>query len=74
VEGKKHDCWWPTSCTFRDLHGRDVRDWCNPVLRVFYQRLIARGKAKMVALVGVARKIVVMLNAMLRDKKQWQPA
>jgi len=47
---------------------------CNPVLRVFYQRLIARGKAKMVALVGVARKIIVMLNAMLRDKKQWQPA
>jgi transposase len=47
---------------------------CNPVLRAFYQRLLARGKPKMVALVAVARKILTMLNAMLRDKKQWQPA
>jgi transposase len=44
---------------------------CNPVLRVFYQRLIARAHSPKN---GVARKIVVMLNAMLRDKKQWQPA
>jgi len=28
----------------------------------------------MVALIAVARKIVTILNAMLRDKKQWQPA
>ena len=47
---------------------------CNPVLRAFYERLLARGKPKMVALVAVARKILTMLNAMLRDKKQWQPA
>jgi transposase len=47
---------------------------CNPTLRAFYQHLLARGKPKMVALVAVARKIVTMLNAMLRDKKQWQPA
>ena len=46
---------------------------CNPVSRAFYQRLLTRGKPKMVALVAVARKIVTMLNAMLRDKKQWQP-
>ena len=46
----------------------------NPVLRIFYQRLLAAGKPKMVALIAVARKILTMLNAMLRDKRQWQPA
>jgi len=46
----------------------------NPVLRDFYQRLLARGKPKMVALVAVARKLLTILNAMLRDKKPWQPA
>jgi len=47
---------------------------CNPVLREFYKRLLARGKPKMVALIAVARKILTILNAMVRDKKQWQPA
>jgi len=47
---------------------------CNPVLRVFYQRLLAAGKPKMVALIAVARKILTILNAMLRDKKPWQHA
>jgi transposase len=47
---------------------------CNPVLREFYQRLLARGKPKMVALIAVARKVLTILNAMLRDKNQWQPA
>lgn len=46
----------------------------NPVLRDFYQRLLARGKPKMVALAAVARKVLTILNAMLRDKKPWQPA
>ena len=47
---------------------------CNPVLRAFYQHLLAAGKPKMVALVAVARKILTILNAMLRDKKPWQHA
>jgi transposase len=47
---------------------------CNPALRAFYQRLLAAGKPKMVALIAVARKILTILNAMLRDKKQWQNA
>jgi transposase len=46
----------------------------NPVLRAFYQRLLASGKPKMVALIAVARKILTILNAMLREKRQWQPA
>jgi transposase len=46
----------------------------NDVLREFYQHLLAHGKIKMVAMVAVARKILTILNAMLRDKKSWQPA
>ena len=46
----------------------------NPPLKRFYQRLLAAGKPKMLALIAVARKILVTLNAMLRDRKQWQHA
>jgi transposase len=44
----------------------------NPILKAFYQRLLAAGKPKMVALIAVARKLLTVLNAMLRDKKPWQ--
>jgi transposase len=47
---------------------------CNPALKLFYQRLLAFGKPKMVALIAVARKILTILNAMLRDQKPWQHA
>jgi transposase len=47
---------------------------CNRSMKVFYQRLLSAGKPKMVGLIAVARKILVTLNAMLRDKTQWQPA
>ena len=43
----------------------------NPVIRVFYQRLVAAGKHKKVALTACIRKMVVMLNAMVRDQKMW---
>ena len=46
----------------------------NPSLKAFYQRLIAAGKAKKLTLIAVARKLLVILNAILRDKKPWQPA
>jgi len=46
----------------------------NPSLKRFYQRLLSAGKPKMVALIAVARKILTILNAMLRERKQWQPA
>lgn len=45
---------------------------CNPVIRDFYQRLLARGKKKKVALVACMRKLLVILNAMLRSKSSWQ--
>jgi transposase len=46
---------------------------CNPALKRFYERLVAAGKAKMVALIAVARKLLTILNAIIRDKKPWQP-
>ena len=46
----------------------------NPVLKAFRDRLLAAGKPKMVALVAVARKLLTILNAILRDQKPWQPA
>jgi transposase len=44
----------------------------NPVIRDFYQRLVAKGKHKKVALVACMRKFIVMLNAMVRDNCEWQ--
>lgn len=47
---------------------------CNPQLKSFYRHLLSAGKPKMVALIAVARKLLTILNAMLRDQKPWQPA
>jgi transposase len=46
----------------------------NPVLKAFFDRLIAAGKPKMVALVAVARKLITILNAILRERRPWQTA
>ena len=46
----------------------------NPVLKGFFERLRAAGKPKMVALIAVARKLLTILNAMVRDNKRWQNA
>jgi transposase len=46
----------------------------NPVIRAFYQRLLAAGKPKKVALIACMRKLLIILNAMLRDNRPWQPA
>jgi transposase len=44
----------------------------NPILKAFFDRLVAAGKPKMVALIAVARKLLTILNAILRDKTVWQ--
>lgn len=46
----------------------------NPTLKPFYDRLVASGKPKMVALIAVARKLLTILNAILRDHQPWQTA
>ena len=44
----------------------------NPVIRAFYDRLLARGKAKKVALIACMHKLLIILNAMVRDGHVWQ--
>lgn len=46
----------------------------NPVLKDFFDRLVAAGKPKLVALIAVARKLLTILNAIIRDQKPWQIA
>lgn len=44
----------------------------NPILRIFYRRLLAAGKLKKVALVACMRKLLTILNAMFRDRCAWK--
>jgi transposase len=46
----------------------------NPVLAAFYRRLVAAGKAKKVALTAVMRKLLTILNAMVRNNHAWDPS
>ena len=46
----------------------------NPVIKVFHSRLIAAGKPKKVAIVACMRKLLTILNAMLRDQTLWNAA
>lgn len=43
----------------------------NPVIRTFYQRLLQAGKAKKLALTACMRKLLIILNAMVRDQTPW---
>lgn len=43
----------------------------NPVLKKFYQHLVGQGKRKKIALIAVARKIIVILNTMLKNGTFW---
>lgn len=45
----------------------------NPVLRAFYERLLARGKPKKLALTACMHKLLIILHAVLRDRTPWQP-
>lgn len=44
----------------------------NPVIAVFYKRLLARGKAKKVALIACAHKLLGILNALVTQQQSWQ--
>lgn len=46
----------------------------NPLIRAFYRRLCAAGKPKKVALTACIRKLLVILNAMLKHGTHWQPS
>jgi transposase len=44
----------------------------NPMIKAFYERLVAAGKGRKVALVAAMHKLLSLLNAILRDRKPWQ--
>jgi transposase len=46
----------------------------NPVLKAFRDKLVAQGKPKIVAIIATARKLLTILNAIIRDQKPWQSA
>lgn len=45
----------------------------NPVIKKFYDRLLARGKAKKVAIVACMHKLLTIMNAMIRSQSPWKP-
>ena len=45
----------------------------NPILKTFYARLTAAGKPKKAALIAVARKLLTILNAILKTKSHGKP-
>ena len=45
----------------------------NPVIKAFYQRLLGAGKPKKVALTACMRKLLTILNVMVRDQRPWNP-
>ncbi len=44
----------------------------NPTIDAFYRRPVDQGKPKMLALIAAMRKLLTILNAILRDHKPWQ--
>ena len=44
----------------------------NPIIKDFYERLLSRGKPKKLAITACVQKMLVILNAMVRDQKPWQ--
>ncbi len=46
----------------------------NPVIREFYLRLCERGKPKKVALTACMRKLLLIVNSMIKNKQMWNPA
>lgn len=46
----------------------------NPVIKPFYERLIAAGKARKAAIVACMHKLLTILNAIIRTKTPWQSA
>jgi transposase len=63
---------WPGAGPGGPLHGGARRDPSNPVIRAFYRRLLAAGKSKKVALIACMRKLLTILNAMMRTSTTWQ--
>jgi transposase len=48
-----------------------VASRCNPIIRALYERLCAAGKPKKLALVAAMRKLLIILNSMVRNRTLW---
>lgn len=68
-------CWGGRTHVRTALYmGTLVASRCNPVIRAYYQRLLAAGKPKKKALVACMRKLLTILNAMTHQETTWQPS
>jgi len=45
---------------------------CNPIFKAKYKQLVAQGKPKKLAIIACVRKMIVILNSMLRDGVKWE--
>jgi len=55
------------------IRPEQLKGRAEDILKQFYERLVARGKPKKLALAAVMRKLIVTLNAMLKTNSLWRP-
>jgi len=73
LRGRRH-CWGGRAQTRQVLYMATLSATrCNPQIRPYYQRLLAMGKPKKVALVACMHKLLLIMNAMVRDNTAWNP-
>jgi transposase len=69
----KRSIWGGRACVRGALYlATLVASRLHPVIAPFYRRLVELGTPKKVALAACMRKLLVILNAILRDRKAWQ--
>ena len=73
LRGRRH-CWGGRAQTRRVLYMATLSATrCNPQIKPFYERLLAAGKPKKVALMACMHKLLLIMNAMVRDNTPWNP-
>jgi transposase len=45
----------------------------NPVIKIFYERLLNKGKTKATAATASIRKLLTIINTMMAKKEEWNP-
>jgi transposase len=63
---------WVRNAIFMPCVGAATQN--NPVLKAYYQRLIAKGKQAKVAIVACMRKLIVILNTLIARRQKWDPS
>ena len=66
--GQTHRLGWPRPDPCRPVYGSVGGQPLHPVIRDFYQRLLAAGKPKKLALTACMRKLLIILNSMLKHR------